>query len=229
MSFPKVHINLKGKEGLLIESEAMTSERDPIPSWASFDYMPCPGNIKHGPEIDHCRLIVEINPLIHYFSDIKSTEQGWLTIQMDKSLMLKIKNDAQNLFFHTVWFILLKSKCSTFKFNQWSRRNYLPTTDPKKMYYTLFSMFLIEHYFASPDKLPDIEKFKSELLMLHLTLKNLLHRIRKSQKITSDSISNGIALFDTLLIHILDLVNVEGQHTDLAEKIKQNSVLVQWV
>ena len=229
MSFPKVHINFKDKTGLLIESETLKSQKNSIPFWASFNYMPCPGNVKHGPEIDHCRLSVEINMLVYYFSDINSTEQGTLTIQTNKNLELKIKNDAQNLFFHAVWFILLNSQCSTFKYNQWARRNYLPTTDPKKMYYTLFSMFLIEHYFTSPKKLPDMEKFKSELIMLHLTLKNLLRRIRKSQKTTSDSISNGIALFDTLLIHLLDLVNVEGQHTNLAERIKQDSVLAQWV
>jgi hypothetical protein len=229
MYFPELYINFKEKSGLLIESETLKTKKDPIPFWASFDYMPCPGNIKHGPEIDHCRLSVEIDTLIHYFSDINSTEQGTLTIQISKKLEFKIKNDAQNLFFHAVWFILLNSQCSTFKFNQWARGNYLPTTDPKKMYYTLFSVFLIEHYFTSPDKLPDIEKFKSELLMLHLTLKNLLRRIRKSGETKADSISNGITLFDTLLIHLLDLINVEGQHTGLEEKIKQGSVLAHWV
>ncbi len=229
MCSAKLHMNFTGKSGLLIESETFKSKKAPIPFWASFDHMPCPGNIKHGPEIDHCRLSVEIDTLIHYFSDINSTEQGTLTIQLDKKLTLKIKNDAQNLFFHAVWFVLLSSQCSTFKFNQWARGNYLPTTDPKKMYYILFSVFLIEHYFTSPDKLPDIKKFESELLMLHLTMKNLLHRIRKNGKTKSDSISNGITLLNTLLIHLLDLVNVESKNTDLAKIIKQGSILAHWV
>ena len=229
MSYTGLHINITGKSGLLIESETLEKKKDPIPFWASFDHMACPGNIKHGPEIDHCRLSVEIDTLVQYFSNINSIEKGALKIQTNKKLQLKIKDDAQNLFFHAVWFILLNSQCSTFKFNQWARGNYLPTTDPKKMYYTLFSMFLIEHYFTSPDKLPDIEKFKSELLMLHLTLKNLLRRIRKSGETRSDSISNGITLFDTLLLHLLDLINVEGHHPGLAEKIKQGSVLAHWI
>ena len=172
---------------------------------------------------------LELETIIQYFSNIKSTENGTLTIVKNETLQLKIDNDAQNIFFQAVWFILLNSQCSTFKFNQWARGNYLPCADPKRMYYTLFSIFLIEHHFTASDKLPDIEKFKSELLMLHITLKNLLRRIRESWKIKSDSINNGIALFDTLLIHLLELINVEGQHSGLAERIKKDSVLTHWV
>jgi hypothetical protein len=224
-----IKIHFQDRSEFSIEFDSLKISNTPIPFWASFENMPCPGNVKHGPEIDYCRLSVEIETLIHYFSDIKSIEKGTLKILKSETLQLKIDNDAQNLFFQAVWFILLNSQCSIFKFNQWARGNYLPSTDPKRMYYTLFSIFLIEHYFTASEKLPDIEKFKSELLMLRITLKNLLSRIRKGRKTKSDSVNNGIALFDTLLIHLLELINVEGQHSGLAETIKKGSVLTHWV
>ncbi len=229
MVFPILKINFNGKSRLLIEFDASKAKNDPIPFWASFEYMPCPGNIKHGPEIDHCRLSVEIEKLISYFSDIKSIEKGRLTIQTSDTFEMKIEKDAQNIFFNAVWFVLLNTQCSIFKFNQWARGNYLPSTNPKKMYYSLFSIFLTEHYFMAPTQLPDIEKFKSELLMLHIVLKNLLHRIREGTQMEFDSVSNGIILFDTLLMYFLELIKIEGQHTGLAKKIKQGSVLAKWV
>jgi len=174
MSFPELKINFKGKSGFLIKFGTLKPKKESIPFWASFEHRPCPGNIKHGPEIDYCRLSVEIEILINYFSDIKSFEKGTLTILISEAFELKIENDAQNIFFHAIWFILLNSQCSIFKFNQWARANYLPSTDPKKMYYTLFSIFLTEHYFVSPTQIPDMGKFKSELLLLHTVLKNLL-------------------------------------------------------
>ena len=229
MFFPELKIKFKDKRELFIEFDAFKAKKEPIPFWSSFEYLPCPGNIKHGPDIDYCRLSVEIEVLIDYFSGIKSTEKGILTLQIDESRKLQINSDAQNIFFYSVWFLLLYSQCSVFKFNQWARTNYLPSADTERIYYTLFSMFLTEHYFISPEESPDIEKFKSEILMLHLVLKNLLKRIRGGRKTKSDSVSNGIALFETLLILILDLVNIEGQHTGLTERIKQGSVLAFWV
>ncbi len=77
MSFPELYINFKGKSGLLIEFETMKplkTKKDPIPFWASFDHMSCPGNIKHGPEIDHCSLSVEINTLIIHLLDLVNVE-----------------------------------------------------------------------------------------------------------------------------------------------------------
>lgn len=229
MFFSTMKINFHDKNEFLIELSDLKISKDSIPFWASFEYMPCPGNIKHGPEIDHCRLSAEIETLINYFSDIKSTVRGNLTILKNQTMRLRIENDAQNIFFQAVWFILLNSQCSTFKFNQWARSNYLPSTDAKRMYYILFSIFLTEHHFTTPNQLPDIEKFKSQLLMLHITLKNLLDRIREGRTTKSDSINNGIALFNTLLIHLLELINVDGQHRGLAERIKQDSILTRWV
>jgi len=229
MFSPELKIKIKDKGQILIKFNEFNGKKGSIPFWASFERMPCPGNIKHGPDVDYCRLSIEIETLINYFSNIKSTENGILTIQIDESIRLQINNNAQNIFFHSVWFLLLHSQCSAFKFNQWARGNYLPSTDSKRIYYILFSIFLAEHYFISPDESPDIEKFKSEILMLHIVLKNLLRRIRTGRETRSDSVNNGIALFDTLLIHLLNLVSTEGQHTCLAKRIKEESILAHWV
>ena len=46
-------------------------------------------------------------------------------------------------------------------------------------------------------------------------------------KTKSDSVNNVIVLFDTLLISLFDLVNIDGQHTGVSERIKEGSVLSQ--
>jgi len=75
MTVPQLLINFKGKNEFRVQCGIVKNTKEPIPFWASFENMPCVGNIKHGPEIDHCRLGVEIETIINYFSDIKSSDK----------------------------------------------------------------------------------------------------------------------------------------------------------
>ena len=191
-----------------------------VPDWTKLNHMPCPGNIEHGPNIDYCRLGIEIETLIKYFSDIKSIENGTLTIHHDERIETRINSDAQTIFYNSLWFTLLHSNCSLFKYNQWPRSNYIPSTDPDRLFYILFSIFLTESFAVTPDKLPDIDRFKSEMIMLRNVLNNLLDRIKKGTVFGSDSVINGIVLFSNLVL-ILNL-NFEKLCTDLKENINNN-------
>jgi len=38
-----------------------------IPEWSQLDLFPCPGNRNYGPDINYCRLSLEINQLVKFF------------------------------------------------------------------------------------------------------------------------------------------------------------------
>jgi len=200
---------------------------EPVPDWTRFRYMPCPGNIKHGLNIDYCKLGAEIEILIKHFSTVKSIEKGTLIVHQDEDQEIHLNGDAQTIFFNALWYILLHSKCSVFKFNQWLRSNYLPSPDPERMFYVLFSIFLVENYIISLDTTPDKEKFKAEIKILRGVLVNLLERIRNNLVLDSDSVGNGLVMFSNIIL-LLD-VQFEEYYIRLTERTRKNSVLVKWV
>ena len=222
-----ITVDFENRDHFKMIPEAGTLEEKSIPSWAKFSHMPCPGNIEHGPRIDYCRLGVEIENLIKHFSNIESTESGTLVMHYENGDEMRIRSDAQTIFFDSLWFILLHSNCSVFKYSQWARSNYMPSTDPERVFYMLFSIFLIEDYVVSPDKPPAVEHFRAEIHMLRDVLNNLLERVRESSGLTSDSVCNGIVMFSNLML-FLNLKFDEFFH-DLEERVKESSVLGVWV
>ncbi len=226
MPFPELRIKFPNVVRLDVELGLLNDNSSSFPQWSSFDFMNCPGNIEHGRDIDYCRLGAEMDLLVEHFSEIHSTDNGTLTILINNTTEVHINADAQNLFFYSIWYVLLFSKCPVFTYNQWARSNYLPSTNPERMYYTLFSIFLAENYFVNSAAPPDLDKFKKEVKMLQMVSVNLLHRIRDGAGTVSDSVSNGMALFDTLLMYLLEMID-EGR-TSVEERIKHTSVLARW-
>ncbi|MGK5091842.1 hypothetical protein WDW89_07455 [Deltaproteobacteria bacterium TL4] len=226
MIFPSARIKFDDNEELFIDPNS-SIKKETVPFWTSFDCMSCPGNIAHGPEIDYCRLGVELEEIINFFSNKDSIVNGLMTIYPEEVTEIRIKGDAQTLFFNTMWFILLYSKCSVFKHHQWERRNYLPSANPDKLFYVLFSTFLVEESFTSPGAPHNLEKFKGQLKMLNHVLNNLLQRIRNGANLYSDAVSNGLVIFANTL-SFLEL-KFDQLYIELKEQVKENSRTEKWV
>ena len=197
-----------------------------VPEWTKFKNFPCPGNIEHGPLISYCRLGAEIDKLVAYFATISSIDNGCLTLKHGHCMEIKIRCDAQTIFYNAIWIILLHSNCSVFKFNQWARSNYRLTIEPERLFYALYSIFIVENTVVHPNKEPDLKKFKAELNLLRSVVNNLLERLRIEAQLKSDAVSNGLVLLGNL-IYILDM-DFELFYDTLKNRIKTDSVLEKW-
>jgi len=193
------------------------------PEWAKMQHMSCPGNVEHDPIVKYCRLGVEFELLINYFSTIESIEIGEIIFQQNQKSKISITDDAQHIFYNAIWFILLHSNCYIFKHNQWLRKHYLPPTTHDEMFYSLFSTFVMEELFISPQYQPKVALFKKQLELLHGVLTNLLHRISKGLHMKGDSVMNGFVILDNL-ITLLE-VDFNKAYHNLEKKIMQGSLL----
>mgnify|MGYP006928191426 CR=1 FL=1 len=217
MSVPTITILLREQKRQVIQ---LGAELRVIPDWTYFKNFSCPGNIKNQVDIDYCRLGAELHQIIGFFANIKSIEQAQMTFKNELGIEIKYSADAQTIFFNTLWCILLYSRCSVFKRGQWSRNNYIPTSDPNRLFYNFFSVFILEDYISTPDSLPDIDEFKSEMKLISSTLKNLLTRIKNNVSITSDAIANGFIMFDNF-VRLFEDDFSEG-FDSMAQQIKQS-------
>jgi hypothetical protein len=223
MIFPSAKIKLDSNKEFFIDTGSSIM-KESVPFWAYFEHMPCPGNKAHGPDISYCRLGVEIEKLIYFFCDIKSIDKCILTIYQEENIEIHINGDAQTIFSSALWFILLYSDCSVFKHSQWARRNYLiNTTDLDKIFYTLFSIFIVEESIISPNSMLYIEKFQDQLKMQHNVLNNLLERLISGADLHSDSVSNGFVML-TAIISLIG-IKFDKLYIGLRERIKGNSRL----
>jgi hypothetical protein len=204
----------------------INSEIKIIPEWTKFKNMSCPGNITHGPDIDYCRLGADIDALVEYFSTVKSIERGSFIVHCDSNYELHSKSDAQTIFFNAFWFIILHSKCSTFKYNQSARSNYMPSSDPEQLFYVLFSIFVTENFIVYPETKPNIEKFKKEVFLLFDVINNLISRIRVRKKLKLDTVENGLTMLSNLTV-LID-IEFEEYFAKLQEKMKKESLLEEW-
>jgi len=220
-------IELPGSKTFTLSPKVGVLNEESVPYWSKFDHMPCPGNVEHGPAIDYCRLGIEFEKLASCFSGTKSIEKGKITMHYEDGIELSITADAQTMLFNALWFVLLTSNCSVFKYSQWARSNYMPSSDPDRMFYMLFSLFLVEDFIVTPESPPKIDVFKAEMKMLYAVLNNLLERIRSSNQIEADSVSNGVVLFSNLVL-LLDM-EFDEFFVNLQEKVKTNTVLEKWV
>ena len=202
---------------------------DSLPDWTRISELRCPGNVKHGKQTEYCTLSIEIAKLVNYFSDISSIQYGSLKIKLENDLEINFHTDAQSIFFNATWFILILSNCSVFKNSQWARSNYLPSSNPDKLFYILFSIFLTEDYALHPDKPPKIEALQAQLDLLIKVLNTLLERIRINYKsdAKSDAVNNGLVHFSNLLL-LLE-VDFEERLKQLNQNINKENSLKKWV
>jgi hypothetical protein len=220
-------IDFEASEKIHFSLGVVDHENESIPNWAKFANMPCPGNIEHGPKINYCRLGVEIQKLVMYFSRIKSIEVGNLTVHYDNSTETQFSSDAQTIFYNSIWMTLLHSNCSVFKYGQWARSNYQPSSEPERVFYTLFSIYLIEDFFLNPNTSPNIDLFKKQMLMLNKVLNNIIDRLRGNVELESDAVCNGLVLFSNLVL-LLEM-DFEELFVVLKEKINKDVRLEKWV
>jgi hypothetical protein len=171
-----------------------------IPEWAKLDKYPCPGNIRYGPDIDYCRLACQITPLVEYFSNINSFEQGILTIYFGDTKEVKISADAQTIFFHAFWVVLSKSQCSIFKTDKTYRDNYTLTSDIHQMFYTFFSIHLVTSFLDSPQDPVSLQDFESQLEIIEDVLESMIMRVKDATHV--DSPQNGLIIFENIVRHI---------------------------
>lgn len=223
MSIKSLNISFEESEEYIIIFDTDLTYSHAIPDWTKFEKMICPGNIEHGPDIDYCRLGVEIDLLINYFSTIESTDKGVLVVKQSEEKEVKISADGQEIFYISVWHILLQSRCSVFKYSQWVRSNYLPTSDPDRMFYILFSSFVIENFMVTPGAPVDVEVFKKELQLLVSVLNGLLKRIRDNITLTSSSVSNGLTMFSNLVL-LLE-IDFDRYFSKLRDRVQKESLL----
>jgi len=224
MSCPSMLVEFPGISNFVMQFGNDGMNINSVPHWARLKHTSCPANNNHSPINEYCRLGTEIELLIEYFSNITSIKQGKITIHQSNNMDVFISNDAQHIFYNAIWFILLHSDCFVFKHNQWLRKHYLPPTKHEEMFYTLFSSFVMESLFVSPNTTPNINKFKKEIDLLHNVLATLLKRIKKGLNLKCDSVSNGLIILNNL-IELLE-VNFESIYAELEEKIKKGSVLI---
>jgi|GEM_PF-1612231 len=195
-----------------------------IPIWSCFKNFPCPGNVAHGPDIEYCRLARDVHTLISYFSNIQSYERGCIHIfegeTDDDYKELIIHRDAQNIFFYATWLILIKSPCSVFKCHQKLRENYVLTTNTKKLFYTFFSIFLVDSHFSSPDQGVQLMDFKKQLQLFQEVLNNLLERMRQNFTQEADAANNGLVLLNSLVLQVEE--EMEVFYKELELKVKQS-------
>jgi hypothetical protein len=204
MEYPSFFCEFDNIKSFEIKVYTQNKDAQSYPKWSTLEKLPCPGNIHHGPDISYCRLGIEIEALINQFSEVKSIDRGRLIIHISEEQEIHIKSDAQTIFYNAIWFILIHSKCSVFQYNQSMRSHYLPSSDPTNIFYILFSIYLTEDYLVYPDTPPDIDKFKQQMNLLNGVLNNLLERIRTSVNLDSDSVSNGLNMFNNLIL-LIDL------------------------
>lgn len=223
MSIKSLSISFEKFDEYIIAFDTDLMHFHTIPDWTKFEKMKCPGNIEHGPDIDYCRLGVEIDLLVKYFLKITSIEKGELVVKQRGETEVKVRADGQEIFYISMWYILLHSRCSVFKYSQWARSNYLPTSDPERMFYILFSSFVVENVMVTPSTPVDVEDFKKELQLLVSVLNGLLSRIRNNFKLTSNSVGNGLTMFSNL-IYLLD-IGFDKYFDMLRERIRKESLL----
>ena len=60
MFYPSLIIKFTSIDEFTFHFGMDRAHTEPVPNWAGFRYMPCPGNIKYGSNIDYCRLGAEI-------------------------------------------------------------------------------------------------------------------------------------------------------------------------
>ena len=223
MSVKSLHISFESSDAYIIDFDTDLMYPHTIPDWTKFKKMKCPGNIAHGPDIDYCRLAVEIDLLIKYFLKIESIDKGEVVVKQSGEKEMKIRADGQEIFYISVWHILLHSRCSVFKYSQWARSNYLPTSDPQRMFYILFSSFIFDNFMVSSGIPVDVEVFKEELQLLVSVLNGLLKRIRNNFILTSNAVGNGLTMFSNL-IFLLE-INFDQYFNTLRERVEGESLL----
>ena len=231
MSDSYIQIKFDDRDRLTIDSDELIKPFDAnsLPSWTKLSELPCPGNIKHGKQVEYCTLSIEIKRLVDYFSDISSIQHGSLSIKLGENKKINFKSDAQSIFFNAVWYILLLSNCSVFKHSQWARSNYLPSSNPDKLFYILFSIFLTEDFALHPNKPPKIETLQAQLDLLIKVLNTLLERIRINYKsnLNSDSVNNGLVHFSNLLL-LLE-IDFDERLKQLNQNINNENSLEKWL
>jgi hypothetical protein len=161
--------------------------------------------------------------LINYFSNISSITKGKINVILREDIELILTGDAQTLFYKSVWFMLLTSNCSVFKYSQWLRSNYIPSSNPKRMLYMLFSIFVTEQYSVNPDHKIDLHFFQAEMQLIKDVLNNLLERVRRGISLPKDSIENGLTRFSSI-VTLFD-IELDTLLTELKEEIKNGCLL----
>ena len=82
----------------------------------------------------------------------------------------------------------------------------------------MFSIFLVDSHFKSPQKIPELMLFKEQLHLVHAVLVNLLNRMRNYKEFEADACNNGLVLFDSLVQQMEQEFDLFYQ--GLKEKIK---------
>jgi len=223
MPYPSMTLEFPGTHDFVIHFGQDGMNTNSAPSWAQLKHTSCPADKCHEPINEYCRLGTEIELLIEHFAAIKSIDKGKITFQQSNNMDICINSDAQHIFYHATWFILLHSNCFVFKHNQWLRKHYLPPAEHDEMFYTLFSSFVMEELFMSPNTPLDIKKFKAEIELFRGVLSTLLTRIKNGLEMQGDSVFNGLIILNNL-IELLG-IDFEKIYFELEEKIKNGSLL----
>ena len=199
MSDISIRLEFQGKDDfqLSLDETKLTAE---VPEWAQLSHISCPGNHLHGPEIDYCRLSCQLQHLVSYFDDIRSFDKGILYIYEGADRQEKICEDAQGIFFHIVFLLLSNTSCSVFVRDQNFRRHYRLSADPQDIFYTYFSIFLVDSFLHTPSRAVDLDKLKDELKLEISVLDNLIRRLNTAAtEGESDASRNGLVIFEAVL------------------------------
>jgi len=133
---------------------------------------------------------------------------------------LLIENDAQSLFYKSLWFILLTSNCTILKYSHWVRENYIPSSNPDRVLYIFFSIFVSQHYSINPDEKIDIRLFKAEMQLMKNTFHNILERVRRGFSLANDAIENGLNRFSSL-VTLFD-IEFDTLFSNLKDELKED-------
>jgi len=223
MTYPYIKVEFSTQHDFIMHFGEDGMLTDKAPQWAQLKHSTCPGNCHHQPSDNYCRLGVELELLIQYFSSIPSIQNGKITFYKDANVHIAISKSAQHIFCNAVWFLLLHSDCSVFKHNQWLRKHYLPPSEKNDMFYTLFSTYVMEELFISPQTPLDIQKFQTHLDLLRRVLTSLLEQINLGVTVQSDSIHNGLIILNNL-IHLVE-IGFDKVYQELEFQIREGSTL----
>ena len=199
MSDIAIRLEFKGKKEFYfsLDETHLTPE---VPYWAKFSQVPCPGNHLHGPEINYCNLSCQLQPIVEYFKDIRSIDRGLLCVYEGNDRELRIQADAQSIFFNLVSLLISNTSCSVFIKNQHLKRHYQLSADPQDVFYTYFSIFLVNSYLDEPSQSVNLDKLKDRLKLQIDVLRSLILRLNiAAHDDGADASRNGLVIFEGLL------------------------------
>lgn len=199
MSDIAIRLKFKGKKEFYFSLDE-TNLTQELPDWAKFSQVPCPGTHLHGPEINYCSLSCQLQPIVEYFKDINSFDKGLLSIYEGNNRELRIQTDAQSIFFNLVCLLISHTSCSVFIKNQHLKRHYQLSADPQDIFYTYFSIFLVNSYLDAPCQPVKLDKLKDLLKLQINVLRSLIRRLNiAAQDKEADASRNGLVIFEGLL------------------------------